>query len=254
MNILVAVKRVPDTGAKFALTPDQRAIETRNLGFTISPHEECAVEEAVRLVESQGGSGTALTLGPPDAEEQIRDCLARGMERGILLETKGEEWDPVQTASAIAEAVRSEKNAGNEYDLLLFGNESADSGGYQVAPRVAHTLDWPCVCGVKSLELRDGVAVAKREIPTGWEVFELPLPAVIAVKEGINLPRHPSLRGTMKAKKKKVERLSPRAGEATLEMLELKHPPEQGKEAQMLGEGAAAAPAIVDVLKGLELI
>ena len=147
MNILVCVKRVPDTGARMEIAAGEKAIETRNLGFTISPHEECGVEEAVRIIEKLGGSATVLTLGPPDVEDQLRDSMARGIDRAILLETDGSEWDPAQTASAIVEAIRAKQSQGERFDLFLFGNESADSGDYQVGIRVAHALDLPCVTG-----------------------------------------------------------------------------------------------------------
>src|SRR3954462_8120907 len=103
MRVLVCVKRVPLTGGKMVLTEDEQALETRHLGFTISPHEECAVEEAVRLCERHGGGTTVLTLGPVEAEEQLRDALALGADRGILLESGGEEWDPQTTARAIVD-------------------------------------------------------------------------------------------------------------------------------------------------------
>jgi electron transfer flavoprotein beta subunit len=106
MRILVCVKRVPLTGGKMVLTADEQALETRHLGFTISPHEECGVEEAVRIVEDQGGEVTVLTLGPPEAEEQIRDSLANGGDRGVHIVTDGEEWDPQATAAAIVETVK----------------------------------------------------------------------------------------------------------------------------------------------------
>src|SRR5437588_3732864 len=122
MNILVCVKRVPLTGGKIALTEDERAIQTRHLGFTVSPHEECAAEEAVRMIEQHGGTSTVLTLGPPEAEEQLRDMMAIGIDQGVHLVTDGSEWDPQATASAIVNAVRAGAEA---YDLLLFGNESA---------------------------------------------------------------------------------------------------------------------------------
>src|SRR4051812_49560176 len=102
MRILVCVKRVPLTGGKMVLTPDEQALETRHLGFTISPHEECGVEEAVRLVEQHGGEVVVLTLGPPEAEEQLRECLAIGADSAILLDSGGEEWDGQATAAAIA--------------------------------------------------------------------------------------------------------------------------------------------------------
>lgn len=253
MNILVCVKRVPDIGARIDLTEDKQAISTKNLGFTISPHEECAVEEAIQLVEKHGGESVVLTLGPAKADEQVRDCLARGIDRGIVLETDGLEWDPAETADAIAKAVKKE-NENNPFDLILFGTESADSGDCQVGIRVAHALGMPCISAIKKLEQGDGQVSAWREVEDGWEVYELPLPAVVTVKEGLNLPRYPSLRGTMKAKKKKIDRLSPEKKGAGLQMLELANPPEQKKEVEMLGDGPMAAPKVVDLLKALEVI
>ena len=105
MRVLCCVKRVPITGGRMVLTADEQAIETRHLGFTISPHEECGVEEAVRIVEAGGGEVVVLTLGPAEAEEQLRDCMAIGADRGILLKTDGVEWDAQATASAIVDAV-----------------------------------------------------------------------------------------------------------------------------------------------------
>src|SRR6478672_11606361 len=160
MNVLVCVKRVPATAGKISLTADERAIDTRYLGFTVSPHEECAVEEAVRIVEPRGGSNAVLTLGPAAAEEQLRDAMAIGIERAILLETDGRDWDPVATASAITEAIRAQEAANGPFDLILFGNESADSGGFQVGIRVAHALGRPCVSGVKALQPEAGSVVA----------------------------------------------------------------------------------------------
>jgi len=253
-KILVCVKRVPDTGARMEIAPGEKAIETRNLGFTISPHEECAVEEAVRLIEKLGGSGTVLTLGPPEAEDQLRDSMARGLDKGILLETDGSDWDPAQTASSIVETVRMKEGEGNRFDLFLFGNESADSGDYQVGIRVAHALDLPSVTGVKQLEVRDGKVIARKESATGWEIYEVRLPAVLNVKEGLNLPRHPSLRGTMTARKKPIERSRPNRVPAGLELLRLKLPSEQRSGAEILGQGKEAAPRIVEVLKELGVL
>src|SRR5262249_35167347 len=127
VNILVCVKRVPMTGGTIVLTPDEQAIETRHLGFTISPHEECGVEEAVRLIEAQGGESAVLSLGPADAEEQLRDAMALGIDRAILLQTD-EEFDGQATAAAILSSIEADRAAGVEYDLIFFGNESADSG------------------------------------------------------------------------------------------------------------------------------
>ena len=179
MNIAVCIKRVPETGARITLTPDEQEIDTSYLGFTISPHEECAVEEALRLVERHGGTTTAVTLGPPAAAEQLRNAVAMGIDSALLLETERSDWDPQATAAALAEALRE-----GGHDLLLFGNESADSGGYQVGIRVAHTLGLPCVTGVKGLEVADGTATVRREEGGGWEIFEVPLPAVLTRQGG----------------------------------------------------------------------
>ena len=143
VRVLVCVKRVPLTGGKITLTEDAQAIETRHLGFTISPHEECGVEEAVRLIEAHGGESVVLTLGPSEAEEQLRDAMALGIDRAIHLVSDGEEWDPQATASAILEAVRADEAANGPFDLVFFGNEAADSGGYQVGIRVATALGRP---------------------------------------------------------------------------------------------------------------
>ena len=217
MNILVCVKRVPATAGKITLTADEQAIDTRYLGFTVSPHEECAVEEAVRIVEAHGGSSTVLTLGPEEATDQLREAMAVGIDRAILLQTDGGEWGAVATAAAIVDAIRAREAVDGPFDLILLGNEAADTGDYQVGVRVAVALDRPVVSGAKGLEVRDETVVARREAPGGgWEVYEIPRPAVVTVKEGINLPRYPSVPGRLRARKKEIETvaLDPAAGRA----------------------------------------
>ncbi|MGZ4174037.1 MAG: electron transfer flavoprotein subunit beta/FixA family protein [Solirubrobacteraceae bacterium] len=251
MKILVCAKRVPLTGGKIVLTEDQQAIQTRHLGFTISPHEECAAEEAVRLVEQHGGSSTVLTLGPPEAEEQLRDAMALGIDRAVHLVTDGSEWDPQATAAAIVEAIRADED---HYDLILFGNESADAGNYQVAIRVAQALGLPCVTGIKGISVQDGMVRCEQEVPGGRDVYELPLPAVVSVKEGINLPRYPSVPGRMRAKRKPLDATTPARPESRLAMLRLAVPGGAGKQTEILGQGPEAAPAVVEVLRELGLV
>ena len=251
MNILICVKRVPLTGGKITLTDDARAISTRHLGFTVSPHEECGVEEAVRLVEQHGGSSTVLTLGPAESEEQLRDMMAIGADRAIHLLTDGEEWDPQATAAAIVAAVGAQSEP---FDLLLFGNEAADSCDYQVPIRVAYALGLPVVTGIKAIAVDGALARCEQEVEGGRDVYELALPAVVTVKEGLNLPRYPSVPGRLRAKRKPLDASTPTAGEAKLEMIQLKLPEGSGKQVQMLGSGAEAAPAIVGVLGELGLL
>jgi len=254
MNILVGIKRVPATAGQITLTPDGQEIDTRYLGFTVSPHEECAVEEAVRLTEKHGGSSTVLTLGPEAAIDQLRDAMALGIERALLLETDGREWDPVATSSAIVEAIEAERNAGRTYDLVMFGNESADSAGYQVGVRVADALDLPCVTGIKALEISHGRAMVRRQTESGWEVADIPLPAVLTVKEGINLPRYPSLPGRLKAKKKDIERITPQWRGGGLEKIRLKLPVQAGHTVEILGKDGDAGTQVVELLQRLGLL
>jgi len=247
MRILVCVKRVPLTGGKMVLTADEQALETRHLGFTISPHEECGVEESVRLVEQHGGEVVVLALGPTEAEEQIRETLAIGADRGILLATDGEEWDPQATAAAIVDVVRAE----DDFDLIVFGNESADSGNYQVGIRVAQALGRPAVTGLKGLSVEDGRARCEQEVAGGRDVYLVPLPAVVTVLEGINLPRYPSVPAKLRARQKPIETRTPARPEPRLERLRLVVPPGQGKQAEILGQGPDAAPAVVEVMREL---
>jgi electron transfer flavoprotein beta subunit len=245
VRVLCCVKRVPITGGRMVLTEDAQSLETRHLGFTISPHEECAVEEAVRIVEANGGEVVVLTLGPPEAEEQLRDCMAIGADRGILLRTS-DEWDPQATAAAIIDAIRDES-----FDLLLFGNESADAGNYQVGIRVAYALGLPIVNGLKKIELRDGGARVERDVGGARDVYDVQLPAVFGVLEGLNLPRYPSVPGRLRAKSKPIAVVDVTRPESKLEKVRLVVPEGQGKQAEILGTGADAAPRVVEVMQQL---
>jgi electron transfer flavoprotein beta subunit len=246
VRILVSVKRVPITGGRMVLTADEQAIETKHLGFTISPHEECGVEEAVRLVEANGGEVVVLTLGPEEAAERLRDCVALGADRGIHL-VSSEEWDGQATAAAIAEAVRDEE----PFDLHVFGNESADAGGYQVGIRVAYALGLPVVTGLKGLAVEGGRARCEQEVPGGRDVYDVPLPAVVTVKEGLNLPRYPSVPAKLRAKSKPLETRPVERPAQRLEKLRLVVPESSRKQAEVLGEGADAAPRVVEVMREL---
>jgi electron transfer flavoprotein beta subunit len=247
MRILVCVKRVPITGGKIVLTDDRKEIQTRHLGFTISPHEECAVEEAVRIVEAQGGESVVLTLGPPEAEEQLRDCMAIGADRGILLKTDGRERDAQATAAAIVGAIREH----GPFELMLFGNESADAGNYQVGIRVAYALGLPVVTGLKKIEVNDGGVRCERDMGGARDVYEVPTPAVLTVLEGLNLPRYPSVPGRLRAKSKPLAVSEPPPLPPRLELLRLMLPAGQAKQAEVLGEGRAAAARVVEVMRQL---
>lgn len=239
------------------LAAGERALETRHLGFTISPHEECGVEEAVRLVEAHGGESVVLTLGPPEAAEQLRDAMALGIDRAIHLQTDGtdgQEWDPEATAATITEAIRSDEAASGAFDLVVFGNESADSGGFQVGLRIAHALGRPCVTGLKGVAIEGAAVRCEQEVDGGRDAYVVPLPAMVTVKEGLNLPRYPSVPGRLRAAKKPVATSTPARPEPRLEMIRLVVPPGKGRRAEVLGNGAAAAPAVVDMMRKIGVV
>lgn len=249
MEVLICVKRVPAPGAKVPLTEDAQDIDTRHLGFTIGPHEECAVEEAVRLVEANGGRVTVLAAGPPEVAEQLRYALAMGADRGVLVDTGPTELDPEATAAAIVHAIRTLDT--EPFDLVLFGNESADAGHYQVGIRVACEFGLPIVGGIKGIEVDGDRLRLRRDVATGVEVYEVPLPTAAAVKEGLNLPRYPTMPGRLKARKAQLRTIPFEPPAGGLRKLRLRQPRDDREAAIVLGHGAAAAPAVVDVLEEL---
>lgn len=254
MRIAVAVKRVPAPGARIVLTPDGRSIEAGHLSFTTSPHEECAVEEAIQIKESSGGTVTVLTLGVPEAEEQLRYAASVGADEAVLVPTDGSDIDPQATARGLGEAIRALEEEGGQFDLVLFGNESADSGGFQVGIRVAHALGRPVVSGIKGIDVSEGMVSARREVDSGFEVYRVPMPAVIAVKEGINLPRYPTLSGRLRSKKIEIHRHHAELVPGGQRMVRLTSPPEQVVQTEILGSGPDAAGQVVDVFERLGVL
>ena len=261
MWILVCVKRVPAPGAKINVTADGLAVDATHLGFTTSPHEECGVEGAVQLVEQHGGEVTVLTLGSTEAEEQLRYAASVGAHHGVLIPTDGSPWDPQRTARALTDAIRelegsAEGDSSAQFDLILFGNESADSGGFQVGVRVAHALGRPIVNGIKGIEITEGgsALTARREIDGGFEVYELALPAILGVKEGLNLPRYPTMKGRLASKKLEIRSLDIDAEPGGQAMVRLHRPTETITETVILGTGPDAAAAVCDILEELGVL
>ena len=260
MRILVCVKRVPAVGSRINVTDDGQQVDTAHLGFTTSPHEECAVEEAAQIAERLDGDENAvavLTLGPADATEQLRYAASvGGTELALVVAEGGLDWDPQRTAVAITDAVRELEAAGGEFDLILFGNESADGGNFQVGTRVAYSLSRPMVNGIKGIDVAGNKVVARRETDAGYEVYELETPCALGVKEGINLPRYPTMKGRLASRKAKIAELDS-AEQATAggqARLRLHRPPERASTTIMLGDSAAAAPAVVDLLDELGVL
>ncbi len=256
MRVLICVKRVPAPGARINITDDGQDVDAAHLGFTVSPHEECGVEEAVQLVERHGGEATVLTLGGPESEEQLRYAASLGIQNAVLVASDGAPWDPQRTAQAVTSAIESIEGEDGAFDLILFGNESADSGGFQVGVRVAHKLGRPIVNAIKGIELdtENAKVIARREIDGGREVYEMPTPAVLGVKEGLNLPRYPTMKGRLASKKVEVKVIDAVGDTGSQKRVTLLQPPEQASNTVKLGEGPSAAPAIVDLLDELGVL
>ena len=251
MEICVCIKRVPLLGSSIVLTDDGMAIDTKRLGFTLSPHEECAVEAAVQLVEQHGGTITLLCLGSAEAEEQLREQLAIGADRAILLQADTEEADPQATAELLAEAIIADDR---EFDLILLGSESADTAGYQTGIRLAHRLGRPIITNAKGLTISDGQVTCERAVGSTREVYQAPLPAIVTTKDGLNIPRYPSVPGRIKARKKPVDTKEVTVPAARLRKIKLVVPASQAKGAEDLGTGATAAAGIVEVMRQIGVL
>lgn len=254
VNILVCVKRAADVTGEVVLTADGTALDGRYSGYAMSGHETAAVEIAVSLVEQHGGSVTVLTLGDEDAVEQLRDALAVGADDAVHIEADASAFGPADVAAAVAEVVRAREASGTSYDLVLVGNDAADTGDFQVGIRLAYLLDRPVVAGVQQIEVSDGVATLHVGAAVGTETYEVALPAVATVLEGGVTPRYPSIRGRMRAKKAPVETVTPGLAPRGSGALGLTLPPPAPSQVTVLGEGPGAAPAVVDVLRKIGVL
>ena len=251
-NVLVCIKRVPDLGGEIRLTADGMAVDDASLGHTVSPHEDCAVELAIRTAKDTGGEATVLTLGSSDAVEQLRNALALGCTAALLVEADGASYGPADVAAAIADVVRAHEAEGRTYDLVLLGNDASDTGDFQVGIRLSYLLDRPVVGGISTLSVDGDRVTARGGSPDGGtEVFDVALPAVLTVMEGGVDPRYPSIPGRMKAKKVTIEEVVPTGEPAGSGRLRLTLPEAQPSQVSVLGKGPEAAGAVVDLLERL---
>jgi electron transfer flavoprotein beta subunit len=204
MNIYVCIKQVPDTETKIKLNADQTGIDTAGIKWIMSPYDEFAVEEALRLKEKNAGSTvTVLSAGPTRVVEAIRTALAMGCDNGIHVEIP-ETADNNYAAKALAGALKKE----SKVDIVFTGKEAIDDGAAQTSQLIAEHFGMPCVTVVLSIEYGASALKVKREVEGGaFEMIETALPALIAAQKGLNEPRYASLPNIMKAKKKEVKSL-----------------------------------------------
>ncbi len=243
MNIIVCIKRTPDTEARIKIGPDNKSIDTAGVKFILNPYDEFAIEEALQRKEKAGtGSVTVMTLGGDEAKETLRTALAMGADQAVLL--KGApSHDGLGTAEKLAQAIE-----GREYDLILFGKQSVDDDNLQVPAMVAELLGLPCATVVTELQIDGRKVKAKREVEGGYESVEFELPAVISAQKGLNEPRYASLKGIMQAKKKPLEEIDVGDAQSRVEIRELKLPPERAS-GEIVGEGPDAVPELVRKLR-----
>jgi electron transfer flavoprotein beta subunit len=206
MNILVFVKRVPDTESKIRIDHQKNSIVEEGLNFVISPYDEYAMEEALRIKEAKGGKVTAVTMGGEASLVILRKCLAMGADEAALVkDVLPETYDGLRTARIIAAFVRAKFP---DADLLLFGKQSVGADNAQVPSMVAEFLGIAQANVVVKLEIENGQATAWREIEGAQEKVLLTLPAVISAQKGLNEPRYETLKGIMMAKKKEIPAMS----------------------------------------------
>ena len=197
MNVVVCVKQVPDT-TKVKIDPQTNTLIRQGVKSIVNPFDGYALEEGVRIKERYGGKVTVMTMGPPQAEEALREAIAVGADEAILLSDGAFAGaDTLATAHTLAHAI--DKLEGN--DIIICGRQTIDGDTGQVGPELAEMLGIPFVAYVSQIEeISDGYMRVQRMVEAGHEVIELPLPAVVTVVKEINVPRLPSLRGLAKAK------------------------------------------------------
>lgn len=240
MNILVCVKRVPDTESRIRIQLETKSIAEDGLNFVISPYDEYAVEEALKLREAKGGTVRVVSVGKDAAVAVLRKCLAMGADEAFLVKDDSPEtYDGLRTARIIARAVER-KFAGA--DLLLFGKQSVGADNSQVPAMVAELLGLPQATVVTKLEVEGTSATALREIEGGMEKVVLSLPAVVTAQKGLNEPRYETLKGIMAAKKKDIPVVK-------LEELDL-GPDELASQVEVTGLDVPAQRQAGKILKG----
>ena len=244
MHIVACIKRVPLTETQAKVGPDGKSLDTTGVEFMTSFYDDIAVEEAVKTKEKLGGELTILTLGSASSSKEMREAIAKGADRGVVM--VDEDWasrDARATAKALADKIK-ELGA----DVVFTGRIATDRDNASVGPMLATYLDWACVTDVVELELAEGSGTAKRESEKGLETYSFSLPAVLSCQKDLNEPRRPALKGIMAAKKKPLDEAPAPAIESQASVVQLELPPTR-PEGRIVGEGPDAVDALMDALK-----
>lgn len=241
MKVVVCVNHVPDTETKIKVAPDNVSIDKTGVNFMMSPYDEIAVEEGLRIRDKFKGEVIAISLGGEQNKETLRKALAMGVDKALLLKEDGVR-DSFAVAKGLAEEIKT-----TSPDVVLFGKQSIDYDDAQVGTMVAEMLGLPSVAVVVKMDIQDGKVVCQREIEGGHETVETKLPAVFLAQKGLNEPRYPTLKGIMAAKSKPIEVKPAAAAEVRVETVQLRKPPVKNP-GRILGTDKSAVPELVRLL------
>ncbi|HAZ09853.1 MAG: electron transfer flavoprotein subunit beta [Omnitrophica bacterium GWA2_41_15] len=257
MNIIVCIKQVPDT-TNIRIDPETNTLVRSGVQSIINPFDMYAIEEAVRLKEKFGGLVTIVTMGPPQAEEALREAISLGADEAVLISDRAfagsDTWATSYTLSRAIQKI-------GKFDIIICGKQAIDGDTAQVGPGIAAFLDIPQITFVKKIEdIKDSLMRADRMTEEGYDIIESPLPCLITVVKEINEPRLPSLKGKMKAKKIEIKKLEAKDLDADPDSLGLKGSPTKvvkiftpppRKGGQILeGEAKEVSGKLVELLKG----
>ncbi len=244
MDIVVCVKRVPDSETKIKIASDNTTMDTAGVQYVLNPYDEIAVEQALLTKEKHGGEVTILCLGPKESAQTIRKALAMGADKGVLLVDPSDGTrDQLGVAEALAAKLKDMK-----FDICFFGRSAIDDQSASVGPMVAQIIELPCVTDISTFETADEKAKTERSIEGGREIIETVLPALFTCQKGLAEPRLAALRGIMLAKKKPLEEKEAAPWESGMSVVSMVYPPER-KGGEILGQGTEPVGILVKKLK-----
>lgn len=244
MDIVACVKRVPSTELTVKIAADGKSLDPAGVEFVLNPYDEFAVEQALKTREQVGaGKVTVVTLGSKDAQKELRTTLAMGADEAVLLATEGWVSDSYSAAVTLAAHLKTLSPK-----LVFCGKQAIDADNNQFPPRLATLLGMSCVTEVVKFTLEGDAYTAERDIEGAREVVTGTLPAVISCNKGLNEPRYANLKGIMAAKKKPLNEVAATPAEPAFTIESLALPPAR-PAGKILGEGAAAVPALITALR-----
>jgi len=241
MKVVVCVNHVPDTETKIKVAPDNLSIDKTGVNYMMSPYDEIAVEEGLRIRDKFKGEVIVISLGGEQNKETLRKALAMGVDKVVLLKDEAMR-DSFGVAQGLAEEIKTIAP-----DVILFGKQSIDFDDAQVGTMVAEMLGLPSVAVVVKMDIQEGKVVCQREIEGGHETVETKLPAVFLAQKGLNEPRYPTLKGIMAAKSKPIDVKPAAPAEVRVETLQLRKPPAKNP-GRIVGTDKSAVPELIRLL------